>query len=255
MKASLLFASLLITVCAFGQPREKRSVVIGRNTSKPNALLIVNPQNADQGVLFPQLSTGQRLSLKPSSPAEDGLLVFDTNFQAFYYWSEGTWLPLDNMKKKNHFYSIDPSSFRGLTPGSALTQNIPVVFEAENTFVTVTRDGAGEEIMAPVELPHGAVLKEVAVYYMDNDTDDISIKLMRKTLSGINENILTWRSSGTDGTVKSVVFTDFNGLDSIDLENFTYRFLVAFNIGPEDVIDLPSQALQRIYGVRIKYLL
>jgi len=77
------------------QPREKRSVVIGSMTDKPNALLIVNPQNSDQGVLMPQLSSGQRLSLQPSSPSEDGLIVFDTNLQTYYYWSNNAWVRMD----------------------------------------------------------------------------------------------------------------------------------------------------------------
>ncbi|MDQ2658779.1 MAG: hypothetical protein M3Y60_15260, partial [Bacteroidota bacterium] len=64
MKTPLIAAFLLFSLTLAAQPK-KASVVIGSMTSRPNALLIVNPQNSDQGVLLPQLSTGQRMSLRP----------------------------------------------------------------------------------------------------------------------------------------------------------------------------------------------
>ena len=66
MKTFLTVAVALFSLAAFAQ--DKQSVVIGSLTEKPNALLIVNPQNADQGVLLPQLSSAQRMAMKPSSP-------------------------------------------------------------------------------------------------------------------------------------------------------------------------------------------
>src|SRR5688500_1692036 len=75
MKTLLAIAGIMFSLLATAQSTDKKSVVIGSLTEKPNALLIVNPQNSDQGVLMPQLSTGQRTAMKPSSPSEDGLMV------------------------------------------------------------------------------------------------------------------------------------------------------------------------------------
>src|SRR5690349_15382686 len=54
---------------------------------KPNAILVINPPNSDQGFLLPQLTTTQRLSINPSSANDDGLMVYDITDHSFYYWS------------------------------------------------------------------------------------------------------------------------------------------------------------------------
>jgi hypothetical protein len=59
---------------------------------KPNAILVINPPNSDQGFLLPQLNTTQRLSIAPSSPGDDGLMVYDVTEKSFYYWSSNAWV-------------------------------------------------------------------------------------------------------------------------------------------------------------------
>ncbi len=78
----------LASAGAIGQ----NSVVIGTMTSKPNALLVLNPPGADQGFLLPQLTTTSRLSINPSSPGEDGLIVFDITEKEFYHWKNTRWV-------------------------------------------------------------------------------------------------------------------------------------------------------------------
>lgn len=254
MKNLLIIGATVFSLSVMAQTAEKRSVVIGSRTVKPNALLIVNPQDSNQGVLLPQLTTGQRNSLKPSSPSEDGLIVFDTNSQTYYYWSEGAWVRMDaSNNKTNSYYSIDPINFHGAKANKEIRHENAVIFESDNSFVTASRDGLGEQIIAPVSLPHGAVIKEFSVYYLDDDSNNISIYLMRKRLGGTNENIISWQSSGTDSSVRRERFNNFNGLETIDLENFTYRVLVVFDINPDIIIEEPLQATQRIYGIKISY--
>ena len=254
MKSLLIITFALLSLPVTAQKPDKKSVVIGSLTDKPNALLVVNPQDSDQGVLLPQLSPGQRMSLKPSSPAEDGLIVFDTHYQNYFYWSNGTWVRMDASNvKKSSFYSIDPASFRELKPNNEISYNNLAVFEADNTFVTATRDGMGEEIIAPVSLPHGAVIKEVTVYYMDSDTDNLHVSFMRKSHGGNNETIIAWESSGAATSVAMQSFDYLNGMETVDLDHFTYRIIIRFDIDAEDIIVQPADAKQRIYGIKIKY--
>jgi hypothetical protein len=254
MKTSLTLAVILLSLAAFGQPPDKKSVVIGSMTSKSNALLIVNPQHSDQGVLLPQLSSSQRAAMKPSSPSENGLIVFDTNLNSFFYWSEGGWVKLHaENNAKESFLSIDPTEFRELKPNNNIRHSNLAVFESDNTFVTASRDGLGEEIIAPVNLPHGAVIKELAIHYMDNDADNLKIYLMRKGLSSGSEQILAWESSGASPSVKSESFSNFNGREIINLESYSYRLVVVFDLDNDETVDEPLEARQRIYGVRIKY--
>jgi hypothetical protein len=181
-------------------------------------------------------------------------MVLDTSLQTYYYWSNGAWVRLDaNNYRRNTFFTIDPGNFQQLKANNNVSYNNLAIFETDNTFVTATRDGLGEEIIAPVNLPHGASITDLSLYYMDNDSDNLQFRLMRKSLSGNNENILTWTSSGATTSVRIETFSGFNGMETIDLENYTYRLVVLFDIDPEDIIDEPSQAKQRIYGAKIKY--
>jgi len=254
MKTLLTVVVALMSLTAIAQPGERKSVVIGSMTTKPNALLIVNPQNSDQGVLLPQLSTGQRMSMNPSSPSENGLIVFDTNLRSYFFWSEGGWVRLnaDNFRK-DRFYNIDPVNFQELKPNYNIRHNNLAVFESDNSFVTASRNGLGEGIIAPLSLPHRAVMQEFTVYYMDNDGDNLKVYLIRKSHSGSNQTIMSWESSGASPAVRNESFQNFTDNANIDLENYTYRVVVVFDIDEEDMIDEPSQAKQRMYGIRIKY--
>jgi hypothetical protein len=254
MKTLLTIAVGLMALTVVAQPADKKSVVIGSMTSRPNALLIVNPEHSDQGVLLPQLSTGQRNSLKPISPSENGLIVFDTNQKSYFYWSDGAWVKLhaDNNLKESYI-SIDPTHFRQLNSADNIRHGNLAIFESDNTFVTPSRNGEGEQIIAPVTLPHRALLKEVKVFYMDNDGDDLKVYLTRKSHTGSSEQIIAWESSGTSNIVRTESFTNFNGRETIDLENYTYRILVVFDLDEDERINTPMDAKQRMYGVRIKY--
>jgi hypothetical protein len=254
MKTLLAFAVSLIALTVIAQPGAKKSVVIGSMTSRPNALLIVNPQGSDQGVLLPQLSTGQRASLKPTSPDENGLIVFDTNQKSYFYWSDGAWVKLhaENNLKESYF-SIDPAHFRQLNPNDNIRHGNLAIFESDNTFITASRNGFGEEIIAPVTVPHGAVLKEVSVFYMDNDADNLKVYFVRKSHTGASEQIIAWESVGTSASVRTESFGSFNGKETIDLQNYTYRVVVAFDLDDGEDVYTPLDARQRIYGIRIKY--
>ena len=253
MKTLLTIAVALLSLPVLAQP-QKKSVVIGSKTERPNALLIINPQNSDQGVLLPQLSTGQRMSMKPSSPSENGLMVFDTSRKSYYYWSDGNWVRLYGENAGiTKYQSIDPVNFQDLKRDNNTRHNNLLIFESENTFVTAGRQDYGEAIMAPMNLPHGAVLNELTVYYMDNDDRNLKVVVTRKALGGNAEQMSSWESSGTSSSIKSQSINAFNGLEKIDLENYTYRIVVIFDIKDGDIIDTPAKARQRLYGVKIKY--
>lgn len=251
MKTLLTASVVLFSLTAFAQPQRK-SVVIGSMIEKPNAVLIVNPQNSDQGVLLPQLSSGQRLSMKPSSPAEDGLIVFDLNAQSYFYWSNGNWVKLGT-QRHSRYYSIDPANFRELKAKENIRHNNMVIFESDNSFVTASRNGNGEEAIAPLNLPHGSVLSELTIYYMDNHASNIKVEVIRKSFTGSADNLISWESSGASQEINSQTFSTFKGKETIDLENYTYRVIVKFDLEDVENIDSPSEAKQRLYGIRIKY--
>lgn len=252
MKKLLTIAFALTCLAVWGQPA-KKSVVIGSMTSKPNALLIINPQHADQGVILPQLSTAQRLALKPSSPSEDGLIVFDTSLDTYFYWSDQNWVRLLHDKiRKTSYLSIDPAAFKELKPNDDVRHDYIVLFQSDNSFITATRD-FNKQIIAPVQLPHGAEIKELKVHYMDNSDRNIKLHLVRTAFGQSPQELLRWESSGASSSINVETFDTFNSLQTIDLENYTYRLIVEFDIPSGSDVDSPDQARQRLYGVRIKY--
>ncbi len=71
----------LTNFAAFSQ----NNVGIGTNT--PDASSILEVQSTTQGVLVPRMTTAQRLAI--TTPA-NGLLVYDTNFDCFFYYIAAT---------------------------------------------------------------------------------------------------------------------------------------------------------------------
>lgn len=92
MKTFFVAVSVIACSCLALQAQDKKSVVIGTLIERPNAILVINPPNSDQGFLLPQLTSTQRTDIKPNSPDDDGLMVYDISDKSFYYWNNGTWV-------------------------------------------------------------------------------------------------------------------------------------------------------------------
>lgn len=84
-KKTILLIGILVSLNNIPLFSQTNSVGIGTLTPDPSAILDIDasPLN-NKGVLVPRLTTGQRLAIP--SPA-NGLLVFDSDFSCFYYWS------------------------------------------------------------------------------------------------------------------------------------------------------------------------
>lgn len=88
MKLVYTFAVLVV----FARPAMAQ-VGIGTTTPNTHAVLELKSPGNNQGFLVPRLTTSQRNSLTLTSE-ENGLLVFDSDEQKFYYWNATLWLPI-----------------------------------------------------------------------------------------------------------------------------------------------------------------
>lgn len=61
---------------------------VGINTTSPNSSAILDIQSNNRGLLIPRMTTAQRLAI--ATPAA-GLMVFDTNASAFYFFNGTVW--------------------------------------------------------------------------------------------------------------------------------------------------------------------
>jgi hypothetical protein len=69
-------------------------VGIGTTSPSPRAVLELKSSTNNQGFLVPRLTTAQRNAISGLSAQENGLMVFDSEDQKFYYWQNTQWLPL-----------------------------------------------------------------------------------------------------------------------------------------------------------------
>lgn len=64
---------------------------VGVNTTTPDPSSILDISSTNKGVLTPRMTSTQRMNIL--NPA-NGLLVFDTNENAFYFYNTNTWVKL-----------------------------------------------------------------------------------------------------------------------------------------------------------------
>ena len=280
----------MISPLLYAQNSQK-SVVIGTMTTRPNALLILNPPGANQGILLPQLSTSSRIAMRPMSPDEDGLIVFDVTEKEFYYWKENNWVEglgtahLDQVTEiplqegnagkflttdgsqvswktlpvstsgaapAQQSYSIDPSDFYGVGDERP-DKNNSVIFEDNDTFITLSRRSEASKLIAPFHLPDGATIQQIVLYYMDRDIQNFSFSVMRRPYAGTNENIVpVWTSSANTPNIQTSTHTIIPGKDIIDNSLYSYRIVV--DLHPSVDANNPNDATHRVYGIQIKFV-
>ena len=106
-KAIAIFSTLLL--CFAGIDLKSQNVGINSDGSSPDNSAMLDIKSTTTGLLIPRMTTAQRIAI--SSPA-NGLLVYDTNTNLFWYYNNG-W----NSISKSDSVSVIPVS-RG---GTALT--------------------------------------------------------------------------------------------------------------------------------------
>jgi hypothetical protein len=84
---SLYSVPLFCALFFFGIENASAQNNVGFGTTTPDASSIVEMQSTTQGVLVPRMTTAQRLAI--ATPG-NGLLVYDTNFDCFFYYVAAT---------------------------------------------------------------------------------------------------------------------------------------------------------------------
>ncbi len=93
----LLLGLILGVGFSFSKTFAQNSVGVGTREPNTHAALQVVATENNQGVMIPGLTTGQRLNesfVSGLGASENGLLVFDTDEQVFYYWMTDSWQPM-----------------------------------------------------------------------------------------------------------------------------------------------------------------
>lgn len=136
-KAGIVFAVcfLLYTTSTIAQ------VAINETGEEATVSSILDISSTDKGLLIPRMSTSNRLNI---SNASDGLMVFDSTENAFYFFAADSWFPFSD---ENITYIHDSDDDTYVTPEIATDEDF-IIFSAE-----------GEE----------AIYIDESKIYMDND--------------------------------------------------------------------------------------
>lgn len=104
-----LFLVLIVTTPLFAQNNN-----VGIGTTTPNSTAILDVTSTTKGVLVPRLTTVQRTAI--SQPAQ-GLLVYDTDLECFYYYNTATnaWVSLCQAGPAGATGAPGPSGANGAT--------------------------------------------------------------------------------------------------------------------------------------------
>ncbi|MEQ6168565.1 hypothetical protein AAOE16_15325, partial [Ekhidna sp. MALMAid0563] len=86
-KSAVFAAFILACTLSFAQDN---SVGINTNSPNENAVLELVSPNSNQGFLVPRLTSAQRNSMSLNN-LDNGLMVFDTDADLFYFWNNGSW--------------------------------------------------------------------------------------------------------------------------------------------------------------------
>ncbi len=167
-------------------------------------------------------------------------------------WDGTQWIAtvVAGITPQTSYYAIDPADFAVLKGNSQVDKHNLTIFESDNTFVSVGKDSQGEQIMASLHLPHGAIVNQVIVYYYDSESTAMNFKLFRKDFNALTNDtpIIDWNSTSSVTAIRTQTFAIS---ETISNEFYTYRIVVNLNINSNS--DNPSETQQRIYGVRIRY--
>jgi len=188
-----ILAGANVIVCGQG-----KSVIIGTMIDRPNAILVINPPNGDQGFLLPQLTSSQRLSMSPVSPEDDGLMVFDLTEESFYYWSSKTWIK--GLGDNSRVLSYDPTTQKLALSGGGGEVDLNTLKE-----IPATTGNAGKFLTTD-----GTTLSWANIGALG----DISSIITGQGLSGGVASGDVNLSVNTDGTTISV-----NGSNQLQLSN------------------------------------
>lgn len=93
-----ILAGIITFLFSFAQ------VGINTNNSNPNPSAMLDVQSTDKGILIPRMTTLQRTSI--SNPA-NGLLVFDSQTESFWFFASGSWSELKDSSSGSQISDSD----------------------------------------------------------------------------------------------------------------------------------------------------
>ena len=200
-KVFAIFGLLLFTIAGYAQ---EYSAGINTETPNTNAVLHLVAPNGDQGLLIPSLTTTERSGMGLTA-ADNGMLVFDSDLNLFYYWLNPSWIALSTSDSDNQTLSIAGTN---LTISNGNTIDIGTA-ETDPTVPATIKDGID-----------WTEISGIPADFADNTDDGIASVLSDATING--DGIGTPLSVNTGTTANQLVQLNASGqLPAVDGSNLT----------------------------------
>lgn len=198
---------------------------VGIGTTSPDTSSILDINSSSKGMLTPRMTTAQRIAI--ASPA-NGLLVYDTSENAFYFYKSSVWTKLDSSVRNN--YKLVKSA-SDLSAELAAGGGAKYLLTSNTTY----------EINGTITLAHPIDLNNAYVLGLDSN-EDVLVKsggVMFEGSTGGNIKNITLTAPG--GTIFNLTGTSTDSLifkDAIVANSNTIGTISGFKLVFLSVVQL-----------------
>ncbi|WP_341216258.1 hypothetical protein [uncultured Wocania sp.] len=237
MKNRILFilTSLffLISIVSFSQ--------VGIGTTSPDASSVLDISSTTQGVLTPRMTSAQRIAI--ITPAT-GLLVFDTDQNAFYFYDSSSWVKLS--ASGNDYTGWAQYSDTQYTSGS------PLNLLASTKITLPNNAGAILDFQKPVDVTTFYNSANSTITGRNGDGINIVIEFRLRPIA--NQTTKITISIDLGGAVGEIFTRDFITSKGIGVEHFYLSSFNAYTLGTWQAnggtVKIVSDFAAEVYDVR-----
>lgn len=231
----MAFLCLLICVTSFSQ--------VGIGTTSPDTSSVLDISSTTQGLLTPRMTTAQRTAI--TTPAI-GLLVYDTDEDAFYYYNNGSWGKLSATYSGNDYTGWAQYS------DTQYTSSSPFVLTPYIKTTLPNNAGITLDPQKPVDV--------TAFYNSTNSTitgrsgDGINLVIEFKVIPTNNKTTKVTVAIDIGGSIGEIFTRDFITSKGVNVEHFYLSSFNAYTLGTWEAnggtIKIVSDFAAKVYDIR-----
>ena len=196
---------IAVIIQLLNQAHAQNSVGIGTENSNNNAVLELVSPNNNQGFLVPRLTSVQRLDMASNlATSENGLLVYDSEENKFYYWQNGSWSAIES---GSAFTSGDGISINGNTITNEGDADADPLNEIQDIVLT-------GNILSITNNPDASSIDLSSLMGINTDSQDLTFTGNRIELTGDPDGTII-DLSGFDQDASDDFDGDFTSLTSV----------------------------------------
>ena len=187
---------------------------VGINTTSPDSSSALDIVSTTQGVLTPRMTSVQRVGI--STPAQ-GLLVYDTDEQSFYYFDVG-WQKLSTNNKRTNYKLVksvaDLSDERTAGGGSIYVLNTDFLYEINGTIIFDLPIDINGAYIEGVDSGEDVIVNNSGATFFQGTTGG---SIRNLTIAGNGNQVFNITGTGTELLViNNSIFAGASSLGSID---------------------------------------